>query len=337
MVEKSKDVATVIDDLTTADIGGRDTIYPISAAARDRQGDTPAMQAADALADAVEPNDSVLILTGFLIPPTMVQETDGPLGAVSIARAVDAALDANPVIACEPAAVEICEATATAGELSVLRRENAADSKRAVAVEPFPADRDDAEEYVDDILTAVDPAAVIAVEKVAPNEKGVYHNMVGYDVSERTSKVDVLYDLLPDEVLTLSVGDAGNEVGMGLVHETVETEIEYGAECQCGCGAGIASNIETDILVPATVSNWGGHAIAACLSHLTNTPVLHDPEVEHRMLIEAAMAGSIDGIVGGTNGWCDGMPPKTHESVLRLIREVLGSSVHSRGGGELGR
>ncbi|WP_380678728.1 glutamate cyclase domain-containing protein [Salinigranum sp. GCM10025319] len=337
MVQAGKDIATVIDDLTTTDIGGRDTIYPISGAARERQGNAASMQAAEHLVDAVDAGDTVLVLTGFLIPPTMVQETDGPLGAVSVARAVDAALGANPILACEPAALDICKATATAGELSVLDRDTAANSRRTVAVEEFPADRGAAEAYVDDLLDEVDPAAVVAVEKVAPNAEGVYHNMAGYDVSEETAKVDVLYDRLPDDVLTVSVGDAGNEVGMGLVQDVVIDEIEYGAQCQCGCGGGIASDIETDLLVPATVSNWGGHAIAACLSHLTETPVLHTPEVERRMLEQAAAAGSIDGIVGGTNAWCDGLPPDAHEALLRLIHEVLGSSVHSRGGGELGR
>jgi hypothetical protein len=337
MSENTKDVAAIVDDLTTTDIGGRDTIGPISAAARTKQGRAPAMQAAERLDEAVGPGDTVLVLTGFLIPPSMVQETDGPLGAVSVARAVDRALDADAVVACEPAAVDVCEATATAGELSVLDRETASDTRRTVSVEPFPADRAEARAYVADLLSEVDPAAVVAVEKVAPNEDGVYHNMAGYDVTEQTAKVDELYSRLPDDVVTVAVGDAGNEVGMGLVRETVEAEIQYGAECQCGCGAGIASAIETELLVPATVSNWGGHAIAACLSHLTGTAVLHDPDVERRMLVQASTAGGIDGIVGGTSAWCDGMPPETHESMLRLIREIFGSSVHTRGGGELGR
>lgn len=337
MVQNVKDIATVVDDLTTTDIGGRHTIYPISSSAQEKQGANPSMQAAEALSAAVDPNDSVLVLTGFLIPPTMVQETDGPLGAVSVARGIDAAFDANAIIACDPAAVEICEATATAGELSVLEREKAFNSKRSVSVEAFPADREKAREYVDKILSRVDPAAVVAVEKVAPNKEGIYHNMAGYDVSEQTAKVGELYSQLSDDVLTISIGDAGNEVGMGLVQDTVEDEIQYGRKCQCDCGGGIASDIETDLLVPATVSNWGGHAIAACLSHITEIPVLHGPDVERRMLVQASMAGSIDGIVGGTNAWCDGMPPDAHESMVRLIQEVFGSSVHARGGGELGR
>lgn len=332
-----KDVATVIDDLVTTDIGGRATIYPIARASREQFGTNAPMRAAEALVDAVDPGDTVLVLTGFLIPPTMVQETDGPLGAVSVARAVDAGLDANAVIACEPAAVDICAATATAGELSVVDRETAAGSKRTVAVEAFPADIDAAEAYVEEVLEELDPAAVIAVEKVAPNEAGVYHNMAGYDVSERTAKVHELYDALDDDVLTVAVGDAGNEVGMGNVADTVREGIEYGETCQCPCGAGIASAIEVDVLVPATVSNWGGHAIAACLSTLVGEPVLHEPDLERRMLEEASAAGSIDGIVGGTNAWCDGMPPAAHEAIVRLLLEVLSASVHERGGGELGR
>lgn len=331
------DVATVIDDLVTTDIGGRDTIDPIARATRDREGTEAPMRAAAVLSDVVDPGDTVLVLTGFPIPPTMVQETDGPLGAVSVARAVDTGLDANAVIACEPKAQDICAATATAGELSVIDRHTAAESKRTVAVEEFPTDRERAREYVTDVLTELDPAAVVAVEKVAPNEAGVYHNMAGYDVSDDTAKVDELYDALDDDVLTVAVGDAGNEVGMGNVADTVREEIQYGAECQCPCGEGIAAAIEVDVLVPATVSNWGGHAIAACLSTLVGQPILHTPDVERRMLIEASMAGSIDGIVGGTNAWCDGMPPEIHESIVRLIQEVLSSSVHERGGGELGR
>lgn len=337
MTGQDQAVGSVIHDLTTTDIGGRETIDLIARATTDRQGPEPAMAAAEALSDTVDPDDVVLILTGFLIPPTMVQETDGPLGAVSIARAIDAGLGANPIIACEPKATDICASTARAGGLNVLDREDSIGGKRTASVEPFPADRTAAREYAEEITSRLDPAAVIAVEKVAPNEAGIYHNMAGYDVSDETAKVGELYDRLGDETLTIAVGDAGNEVGMGLVQDVVREDIPYGSTCQCPCGGGIASSIATDLLVPATVSNWGGHAIVACLSSVLGTDLLHEPERERRMLNAAADAGSIDGIVGGTNSWCDGLPPETHGALLQLQREVLGSSVHDRGGGELSR
>lgn len=331
--------ARAVERLTTVDIGGRGTIDPIVRALRAGEGPgdhtPPALTAAEALADAVDPGDTVVVLTGFPIPPSMVPETDGPPGAVSIARAIDSGLNGNVVIACDPGAVDVCGATARGGGLSVLERESAFESARSVAVEAFPADPADAETYAAELVD-LDPAAVLAVEKVGPNRKGVYHNMAGYDVSEPTAKVEALYDWL-DDTLTVSVGDAGNEVGMGAVEGAVREEIDYGAECQCDCGAGIACAIETDVLVPAAVSNWGAHGIVTCLSLVLGQRLLHEPELEGRMLVEGCLAGAIDGIGGGTNGWCDGLPTDVHEATVRLLGEVPGSSVHDRGGGELAR
>ena len=334
MPPDTTDVATTIDALTTADIGGRGAIDAIAAAARAQQGPAPAMQAADRLVEAVAPGETVLVLTGFLIPPAMVPETDGPPGAVALARAIDRALDATAIIACDPAAVEICTATATAGGLRVLDRATAADTPQSVAVTPFPADRAEAQAHAETLVAAVDPAAVVAVEKVGPNTAGVYHNMAGYDVTDQTAKVDELYSRLPADVLTVAVGDAGNEVGMGGVRQTVEETVPYAAACQCPCGAGTASVIDADVLVPAAVSNWGAHAITAGLAHLTQTPVVHTPEVERRMLAQAAMAGAVDGIDGGTTGWCDGLAPAVHASLLRLLRAALGPAARIDDGGE---
>jgi hypothetical protein len=64
---------------------------------------------------------------------------------------------------------------------------------------------------------------------------------------------------------------------------------------------------------------------------------VHDPGVERRMLDAASRAGAIDGIGGGTTGWCDGLPPEAHEAIVGLLGETVSASVHDRGGGELGR
>jgi hypothetical protein len=146
------------------------------------------------------------------------------------------------------------------------------------------------------------------------------------NVSEHAAKVDELYDILPDDVATIAVGDGGNEIGMGKVEETVRDVVEHGAACQCDCGEGIADSTETDILVPATVSNWGGHSIVACLSYLLEQPLLHEPALERRMLDEASMAGAIDGSTGGTHAWCDGFPPSFHEAIVEMLRETLRSA-----------
>jgi hypothetical protein len=137
--------------------------------------------------------------------------------------------------------------------------------------------------------------------------------------------------------LSIGVGDAGNEIGMGAIESRVRRDIEYGATCQCPCESGIACAIETDVLVPAAVSNWGAYGIVAQLDDMLDTRSLHAPETEVRMLTEAAAAGAIDGVLGGTTGWCDGMAPTVHSSVVQLLSEISVPSVQEQGGGELGR
>jgi len=124
-------------------------------------------------------------------------------------------------------------------------------------------------------------------------------------------------------VPSIGIGDGGNEIGMGKIKETVKKVVPYGLECSCGCGKGIAADFETDILVVATVSNWGAHAIIAALSLLTEKVLLHSPEVESKMLLEAAKEGAIDAMSGYASGDCDGISLATHLSILQIMRAII--------------
>lgn len=316
---------SVVESLITADVGDRGTVNPIVSAMSTFDGseEPPVMAAATALTDAIDNGDTVVVLTGFPIPPGMIHETDGPAGAVSLARAIDIGLGANVVLACEPNATEICSATARAGGLHVGDRTVAFEHDRAISVEPYPTELADAKTYTDELLD-LDPAAVVAVEKAGPNERGFYHNLSGRDISEHTAKIEPLYDRL-DDCLTVAVGDGGNEVGMGAVASEIREHIPYGDQCQCDCESGIACAVTTDTLVPAAVSNWGAHGIVACLSVVLGRALLHDPEIERRMLIEGCSSGAIDGITGGTTGKCDGLPPESHAAMVRLLGETAAS------------
>ena len=62
-------------------------------AARDVQKDPLSYLAATALIERVMPGDKVLIVTGVRYPPILpFGETDGPVGAVAMARALDLSL-----------------------------------------------------------------------------------------------------------------------------------------------------------------------------------------------------------------------------------------------------
>lgn len=67
------------------------------------------------------------------------------------------------------------------------------------------------------------------------------------------------------KISTIGIGDGGNEIGMGKVQKRVIDCIQN--------GRAIASTITTDHLITAGVSNWGGSALVAALSILSQCPV----------------------------------------------------------------
>ena len=68
-----------------------------------------------------------------------------------------------------------------------------------------------------------------------------------------------------DRISTTSIGDGGNELGMGKVKEQVENHVKLGEQIACV--------VPSDYLVAAGVSNWGGYAIAVGLYVLSTCPV----------------------------------------------------------------
>ena len=67
------------------------------------------------------------------------------------------------------------------------------------------------------------PAAMIFIEKVGPNRKGIYHSIMG---TPRTpDKIASAYHLADfakaNGIATIGVGDGGNEIGCGVIKEAV--------------------------------------------------------------------------------------------------------------------
>jgi hypothetical protein len=169
------------------------------------------------------------------------------------------------------------------------------------------------------------PSGVVVIEKAGMNEKGVSHGARG-DSNEAMAKVDYLVlEAIKEKVVTIGIGDGGNELGMGAIQEELKkTSIPFMAKCRCGCGGGIAPATHTDVLVTAAVSNWGAYGIAACLAVLINRPdVFHDGPVEETMLQAAARSSFIDGVTGYVfPPAVDGLPFTVHQAFVTLLREI---------------
>lgn len=317
-------VAIGVNRLTQVDLSGRGTIEPILRAVTEKYGANTAMQAARRLHATVQPGDTVGILTGFLIPPEYAPETDGPLGAVILARAIRDRLGGVPIIMCEEAAVEACKAAGRAANLEIDHAGNLSADRDGVGIVAFPTEEAEARSFVDTFL-AYEPVAVVAVEKPSPNRAGRYHTMTGQDISAATAKIDTLFEAsnLDEEVFTVGVGDGGNEIGMGGIEATVREDVPNGDTCQCSCREGIAARIETDLVVPAAVSNWGAYGITTCLSALgEDDGLLHSAETEAAMLEAVSEAGGVDGITGENIPSCDGLASEVHESLVCLLQAL---------------
>ena len=331
--EERKGVGEVIDRLvsvpiyTGSSLTRRPVLLELYDAARARFKDPLAFLAAEAIRERMKPGGSVLLTTGFIVPPWLRAETDGPVGAATLARALNLCLDATPVIVTEKVISEMIPPVLRAAGLEVASYSRAKETYRRIAVEPFTTDGRKAQEQARELLDRIKPSAVISIEKASPNEKGVFHSGVGYDITPLHAKVDILIqEAHARGILTIGIGDGGNEIGMGCIKDTIKKVLPTGAKCGCPCGAGTHSGIETDILVVCMVSNWGCTAIEANLAlAFGRIEILHDRAMEDKLLEEAASAGFIDPAAGMGMSSGDAIEKQVHLAIVDILQFIIKS------------
>lgn len=315
-----------LDQLICMDMRGDGTSRILMAAAREKVGGPLTMTAAKKLRDWLKPRDRVLMLTGFIVPPFNVGETDGLIGTVVLSRALEVALNVQPVIVCEPEIFPPLEAGfRTAGMLVFYSFEDARDLPHSVVLLPFPKDESAARQAATDLADSIHPTACVAVERPGRNPKGQYHFAMGRNVTEWIAPVDFLYEeVMRRGVPTVAVGDFGNELGMGTISETVLSETPAGANCGCPCGAGTACLIGSDIPVACSVSDWGAYAIAGALSYLTGNAFAFPSGDFYRRILEATVVG---GCIDGTSQYAiphiDGISEAYNVRLVEMLADVI--------------
>merc|ERR1712073_243219 len=120
--------------------------------------------------------------------------------------------------------------------------------------------------------------------------------MTARDISDKCGKTAALFDYVYDKekerIVTIGVGDGGNECGMGKVEEKVREHIKNGEQ--------IASVISCDYLITAGVSNWGAEALAVGLKTQC------DSAFHKTMYLKMGELGITDGVNGELKGSVDG-------------------------------
>jgi D-glutamate cyclase len=319
-----------IDQLCTLEMrpagSSHGVIHHLYRAAREKQGEPLALRAAQLLSERVEPGDFVIISTGAGHPLFLPEgETDGPLGAVALARMISEGLRAVPILVTEQAHVENVRATAVAGGLGLRSLGEVSKVAASTDVLPFPDDDDLAIEVAKELTDQLQPSAVIAVEKLGPNTAGVAHTATGMSAGDDRARVECLFSMASDRgALTIGIGDNGNEIGFGLVHDAVQQYKPFGRTCQCPCGQGLACAVTADALVVAGTSNWGAYGVEVCLAAILNRPdLIHSNDAERFMLYENVRAGGVDGSTARQVPQVDGTSAEVQTAMLELMRACV--------------
>jgi D-glutamate cyclase len=294
-------------------------------ACRLKAGEPLTLAAARKLVECVRPGDTVIIATGFMILTCGKPETDGLIGAASLGRSISIGLKGIPVFVSEEEARSALTATVAASGLLPWDAESVRQGSHRAAIEGYPVDDAQARIEAARMLDRYRPSALIAVERPGWNRRHVHHSGGGFGISEFTAKIDYLFDEAKARgILTVGIGDLGNELGMGYIEGVLRTSVPHGAVCQCPCGGGISAAFEPDLGIFSNISNWGAYGIEACLSAILGEPeVLHDGATERRMIEEAVRGGAIDAVAGMFRPYVDGTSADTNATVVELLRNIV--------------
>lgn len=245
----------------------------------------------------------VVILTGFPVRlglRNFTGETDGPPGAANIAYAFEAVNVPVWVLTDEEAYWIV----------------NAALTKRGCRCRPLMLPRYEADEFIAGQLDAIRPSHVLTIERPGKACDGHYHNMRGGVIDSMFVDASSIIDAARERgITTISIGDGGNEIGMGALRETIERYVPHG---EFICAQEVA-----DIALISGVSNWWGWGISAVLSRIHGMNLLPENDMECAMLREMILAGSVDGCTKRPEETVDGFGMEVHLGILAKVRNAM--------------
>jgi hypothetical protein len=312
----------VLDSLVSCDLVGRGICHQLYDAAVELSGESLTMAAALALRERVTPGQVVFICTGWPSRSWLIKgltETDGPVGAAYLARALEQCLGAIPVLIVEESLIGFAETALRAAGLLVADIETAMRSKQGAhkasvaAVLPFTTEWARSDKDSRALLEQYSPAAIVAIEMPGANAEGTFHNVTARVVpTGLVAKADALVNIAREQgILTIGIGDGGNELGMGVVRHAIEQHLPHGAE--------IAPIALVDHLVVGSISNWAAVGVSAAIAAITsNAHVLRTVDLL-RITEKVSDAGAIDGLTSYLDPKNDGTSAATSAAFVELV------------------
>jgi hypothetical protein len=324
-----------LDHLMALDTSGKG-LTPVlyQAALKHQNGQPLSLTAARALCERIRSGDVIGILTGFPSRSFLLEgvtETDGPVGAAVLARVVEQLLGAVPLIFTEARIAHYMRNCCMVAGLLMGTPEEAMQSKQGPyhaavgAIVPVSTDREEAQQQAVEYMERFRPSALVAIEQPGLADDGFGYTASGRQIADHLlAKMDYLFEQAKEHgVPRVSIGDNGNEIGMGRIKETVWT---------CPHGKTFAARQDADYLIVAGNSNWGAYALAAALEAVATgeTRVLRCIDVS-AILHRCAADGAIDGISSRPEPCSDGTPAQLNQSVIDLMAWIIDVSMRHVG------
>ena len=228
--------------------------------------------------DIVQSN-CIAILTGFPClldydPPT---ETDGPLGALALAKSL-LILGKKVIVLTDECNEEVLLACSSASNLF----EYGANEEN-FSLESFPpifSEKDD--QRFGEIYSSID--CLISIERAGPNSQQKYLTMRKRDMTPILAPLEYLSlqnapdgssFILRQDIKTIGIGDGGNEVGMGKVYDRVIASKNIPNSKEIACV------VSCNHLIVSSVSNWGGYALAGAIGLISLKQSLASQSVDN--------------------------------------------------------
>jgi hypothetical protein len=299
--------------------------------------------ACQSIAETKDP--SIAVVTGFFIsdaqPPA--GETDGPLGALFLARALSP-LGIRVTLVTDGFCYQALKAGVEACALknvAMVRLPSFEDSSR-LAPESYwqtfsesagrvthliAIERPGPSHTLESVLGqpgATDDTREEFIREVLSRHHDRCQTMRGRDVTHLMSPAHYLFEMAPRQnpkVVTLGVGDGGNEIGMGKIRwEIIRRNVAGGAQIAC--------RVPVDHLIVCGISNWGAYALGAGIRLLLgHAPAedLFDPNRERDLLRIMVEGGPlVDGVLAVPSITVDGLSFERYAEPLERLRELAG-------------
>ncbi len=242
----------------------------------------------------------ILILTGFTVPKCQAGESDGPLGTIALAKALED-LGKEVLIVTDQYSKKILEGLKKIKETS-----------GSIYSVPINVDKTELQE----ILDRFKPTHMIAIERPGKGMNGKYHSMRGEDITAYVGDLDPLMEMAKEQkITTLAIGDGGNEMGMGKVRDAGISYVDQGEK--------IFATSSADYLIIAGVSNWGAYGLVAGLSILSDMDLLQGEKEEVRLLKTLTELGGVDGCSKVRAMTVDGLSLGTNLNLLLGLKMII--------------